>query len=112
VISKIVPAGEECFSVSAPPCASATHRAMERPSPAPLPVPAAAIPVGALVVDIVANPPVTALLAAAAERGCRTLGGLPMLVRQGAEAFTLWTGRPAPVSVMMDAAHRAMGVAD
>lgn len=77
-----------------------------------LPVPAAAIPVGALVVDIVANPPVTALLAAAAERGCRTLGGLPMLVRQGAEAFTLWTGRPAPVSVMMDAAHRAMGVAD
>ncbi len=76
-----------------------------------LPVPAEAIPAGITVVDIVANPLVTPLLAAAAARGCRTLGGLPMLVRQGAAAFTLWTGIPAPVSVMMAAAYRVMGVA-
>ncbi len=83
------------------------HSAQERD----LPVPADAIPAGTMVVDIVANPPVTAFLAAAAERGCRTLGGLPMLVRQGAAAFALWTGLQAPVSVMMDAAYRVMGVA-
>jgi shikimate dehydrogenase len=76
-----------------------------------LPVPAEAIPDGAMVVDIVANPLETPLLRAAAARGCRTLGGLPMLVRQGAAAFTLWTGMPAPVPVMMAAAERAMGVA-
>jgi shikimate dehydrogenase len=74
-----------------------------------LPVPVEALPARAMVVDLVANPLVTPFLAAAAARGCRTLGGLPMLVRQGAAAFTLWTGMPAPVSVMMAAAYRAMG---
>ncbi len=76
-----------------------------------LPVPAEALPDDAMVVDIVANPLVTPFLAAAMARGCRVLGGLPMLVRQGAAAFTLWTGMPAPVPVMMAAAERAMGVA-
>ncbi len=60
------------------------------------------------VVDIVANPAVTPLLRAAAERGCRTLGGLSMLVRQGARSLELWTGRPAPFAIMLDAARRAM----
>ena len=69
----------------------------------------AEIPVGAFVVDVVANPPETPLLAAARTRGCRTLGGLAMLVRQGAAAFELWTGRPAPLAVMFEAARRAMG---
>ena len=68
------------------------------------------IPPGAFVCDIVANPLVTPLLALARARGCRTLGGLPMLVRQGAAAFTLWTGQPAPVQVMFAAAARAMGL--
>ena len=31
-----------------------------------------------------------------------------MLIHQGAAAFELWTGRPAPVPVMLAAAHRAM----
>jgi shikimate dehydrogenase len=30
----------------------------------------------------------------------RASGGLPMLLYQGAEAFTLWTGRPAPLAAM------------
>jgi shikimate dehydrogenase len=76
------------------------------------PLAAAAIPPGAFVCDIVANPLVTPLLAAARARGCRTLGGLPMLVRQGAAAFTLWTGQPAPVAVMLAAARRAMRTGD
>jgi shikimate dehydrogenase len=73
-----------------------------------LPIPAEAIPPDAFVADIVANPLVTPLLRAARERGCRTLGGLPMLVRQGAASFELWTGQPAPVDVMAAAATRAM----
>lgn len=72
------------------------------------PLPAEAIPPGAFVADIVANPLQTPLLRAAAIRGCRTLGGLAMLVRQGAASFELWTGRPAPLEVMFAAARRAM----
>ena len=46
----------------------------------------------AIVYDIVYTPPVTPLMQAAAERGCRTLGGIGMLVHQGAIAFEKWTG--------------------
>lgn len=69
------------------------------------------IPSRAFVYDIVANPLETPLLNLARRRGCPTLGGLPMLVRQGAAAFTLWTGRPAPLAVMMAAARDAMTAA-
>lgn len=74
------------------------------------PVQPMALPPGALIVDIVANPLVTPLMRAAQERGLRTLGGLSMLVRQGAASFELWTGRSAPLDVMFAAARRAMGV--
>ena len=66
------------------------------------------IPPGAFVCDIVANPAQPPLLARARARGCRTLGGLPMLVRQGAAAFTLWTGRSAPLDVMFAAARAVL----
>ena len=46
----------------------------------------------AIIYDIVYTPPVTPLMRAAAERGCRTLGGIGMLVHQGAIAFEKWTG--------------------
>jgi len=42
----------------------------------------------------------THLLAAAKRAGRRTLDGRSMLLHQGTAAFTLWTGRPAPVAVM------------
>ena len=64
---------------------------------------------GQLVVDLVPNPAVTPLMRAAGERGARVAGGLGMLVHQGALAFELWTGRPAPVGVMRAAAVRALG---
>ncbi len=63
---------------------------------------------GILVYDIINNPPKTRLVKAAEERGCRVLGGLPMLVMQGALAFQLWTGREAPADVMREAAERAV----
>lgn len=67
------------------------------------PVPAEALHAGLFVMDMVYDPPETTLLRDARVRGCRTLGGLPMLVYQGARAFEIWTGRPAPVEVMRDA---------
>jgi shikimate dehydrogenase len=33
----------------------------------------------------------------------RAIGGLAMLLYQGAEAFTLWTGQAAPLDVMRTA---------
>lgn len=60
------------------------------------------------VCDIVANPLVTPLMRQAVAAGAPHLGGLPMLVYTGAAAFERWTGRQAPVDVMMDAAERAM----
>ncbi|HEX2988044.1 MAG TPA: hypothetical protein VHS06_07740 [Chloroflexota bacterium] len=44
----------------------------------------------------------------ARDRGVRTLGGLPMLVYQAAASFELWTGRAAPVEIMMKAAEGAL----
>ena len=40
--------------------------------------------------------------------GASVLGGLPMLVYQGAASFEHWTGKDAPLEVMMDAARAAL----
>ncbi len=47
----------------------------------------------------------TALIAAAAERRHKVQTGVPMLVYQGALAFTLWIDQPAPIEVMRAAAQ-------
>lgn len=44
----------------------------------------------------------------AREAGCRIMDGLGMLLHQGALAFTLWTGKPAPIAVMRAALRRAL----
>jgi shikimate dehydrogenase len=74
------------------------------------PMPTELIPGGILVVDLVYNPAETKLLRAARKRGARTLGGLPMLVHQGAASFELWTGREAPLGIMFRAAREALGL--
>ncbi len=66
------------------------------------------IPPSALVNDLVYNPKETPLLREAEAAGAKTLGGIYMLVYQGASAFEMWTGKPAPVSVMLEAALAAM----
>lgn len=76
--------------------------------PGETPLPDECLPAQALVYDLIYNPPQTRFLAAAAARGARTLGGLSMLVGQGAASFTLWTGRPAPREVMRRAAEAAL----
>jgi shikimate dehydrogenase len=47
----------------------------------------------------------THFLRLAAEQGARAIGGLGMLVHQGARSLELWTGLPAPIEVMMTAAR-------
>ena len=73
-----------------------------------LPCDPAATDPGALIVDIVYAPEETPLLRAARAAGRPVLGGLPMLIHQGALAFELWTGRPAPLDAMREAARAAL----
>ena len=72
------------------------------------PLEARLIPSSALVYDMVYNPPETPLLIEARTAGTRTLGGLPMLVYQGAASFERWTGREAPIDLMFRAAEEAL----
>jgi len=60
------------------------------------------------VVDIVYNPLKTRLMRDAEKAGAMTIGGLDMLVWQGALAFEIWTGRRAPLDVMRREAARAV----
>src|SRR6266568_2432276 len=52
------------------------------------------------VFDMIYNPTETRLLIQARTLGLRAVNGLSMLRHQGALAFTLWTGQPAPLQVM------------
>ena len=72
------------------------------------PVPADAIRSDMLVYDLVYRPTETRLLCEAKGRGARTLGGLPMLMYQGAASFRIWTGQEPPLDVMFDAARGAL----
>ena len=59
---------------------------------------------GQVVYDLVYNPVHTKLLRQASHAGAQSIGGLGMLVWQGALAFERWTGQPAPIDVMRSAA--------
>ncbi|MCC7206910.1 MAG: shikimate dehydrogenase [Anaerolineae bacterium] len=65
-------------------------------------------PEGAALYDTVYRPAHTRLMREAETNGLRVVGGLGMLVRQGAAAFSLWTGIDAPVDVMEAACQRAL----
>jgi len=55
---------------------------------------------GTFVLDMIYNPVQTQLLRQARNLGLRAANGLSMLLHQGALAFTLWTGQPAPLEIM------------
>lgn len=87
-------------------CTPVGMHGSEEPDATPFPVDA--LNPRALVVDLVANPLETPLMREAAAAGHRVVGGLPMLVHQGAASFELWTRRVPPMAVMTAAARRAM----
>ena len=72
------------------------------------PISAAQIPATAIVNDVVYTPLLTPILKEAAVAGATSLGGLHMLVYQGVLSFQMWTGRDAPVDVMLAAAAAEM----
>jgi shikimate 5-dehydrogenase len=58
-----------------------------------IPIPKKLLKEGMMVMDIVYQPLQTKLLREAKEKGCLTINGLEMLVRQGVAQFMIWTGR-------------------
>lgn len=52
--------------------------------------------------DIVYNPRQTVFLKQAEEAGATAVGGLDMLIYQGAKSFNLWTGRDLPVDAVRE----------
>jgi len=73
------------------------------------PVPARLLKPGLIVFDIVYNPIQTRLLKEAEAAGAQTIGGLDMLVWQGAIAFEKWTGQKAPLDLMKREAIKGLG---
>jgi shikimate dehydrogenase len=61
-----------------------------------------------MVMDIVYKPLETRLLHEAKEKGCLTINGLEMLVRQGAIQFEIWTGKKLEIGRIKKALHRAL----
>ena len=61
-----------------------------------------------VVFDIVYNPLKTKLLREAAAAGAQTIGGVDMLVWQGALAFEKWTGKTAPLDIMREEAIKML----
>lgn len=63
---------------------------------------------GVICYDMVYRPAHTRLMSQVEAAGGQAIGGLGMLVRQGAVGFTLWTGLEAPLPVMLDAVKLAL----
>ena len=78
------------------------------PDEAATPLPAECFSPGQAAFDLVYTPERTPFLEAAGAAGARPIGGLGMLVHQGAESFRLWTGLEPPLEVMFEAARAAL----
>ncbi len=64
-----------------------------------------------LVFDTIYNPEQTLLIRHARERGCRTVTGVEMFVRQAAAQFQLFTGLPQPIELMRETLRRGISAA-
>ena len=63
-----------------------------------------------IVYDVVYNPINTKLIKNASEKGCKTIGGLDMLVNQGALAFEWWTNKKPNVNLMKNKIIEFLGM--
>jgi len=78
------------------------------PQTGSIPVPERALEHASAVMDIIYRPKRTALLELAERKGCRTIRGEEMFLRQAAAQFRLWTGFEAPFERMKDTFEGAM----
>jgi shikimate dehydrogenase len=74
----------------------------------PLPEPLMGLRADQVAYDLVYDPSETPFLRAAAAAGAGAHHGLGMLVGQAAASYRRWTGRDAPLEVMVAAAQRAL----
>lgn len=63
-----------------------------------------------LVYDLIYNPTDTLLIREAKAAGVRAIGGLEMLIAQGAEQFEIWAGESAPVEAMSTAVRKKLNL--
>ena len=63
-----------------------------------------------LVYDLVYNPLETRLINEANAAGVKAIGGMEMLMAQGAQQFEIWTGEEAPTEVMTAAVKRKLNL--
>ena len=82
------------------------------PDESATPVPAELFAAGQAALDLVYIPERTPFLRAAEAAGAQPIGGLGMLVYQGAESFRMWTDREPPTEVMFAAARAALAARD
>jgi len=72
------------------------------------PIPKKFLKKGMVVMDIVYEPLQTRLLREAKEKGCVTVDGLEMLIRQGMAQFEIWTGRRLKIGEIRKDLRRAL----
>ena len=83
--------------------------AVRMPPPYDTPLPPSAFQRSNMVVfDTIYHPENTMMLKLARERGCKTLTGVDMFVRQAALQFKLYTGQDAPTDLMREALKRKL----
>jgi shikimate dehydrogenase len=58
---------------------------------------------GQMLADLVYNPPETKLMRMAKLNGVKTVGGIEMLLQQGARSFELWTNQKMPFEAVRQA---------
>ena len=75
----------------------------------PSPLPEDGLRPGLKIFDTVYRKDSTPLVRLARTRGADAMDGLGMLLHQGVRALAIWTGRPAPVSVMREALEKEAG---
>ena len=79
---------------------NATSLGLKEDDPSPLDEAQFPLRQARAVYDMIYRPAETALLRAAKAACCKTANGLGMLLHQGAKAFEIWTGQPAPLDIM------------
>lgn len=113
-VGSVDEAGDVDVVVNATPVGMGTVVPFDERTPPPevFPVDPERLQAGQLVADLIYDPAVTPLVAAARARGVAAVNGVGMLIHQAAIAFRLWTGEDAPLEAMSAGALAALTSSD